>query len=66
VPRIGASRNRKSRALTADSVPGKDIPAAGKVMSVLQAKRAVLRAGCFQIMAGEALVGDGPPSVEAV
>jgi hypothetical protein len=28
VPRIGASRNRKSRDLTADSAAGKDIPAA--------------------------------------
>jgi hypothetical protein len=41
VPRIGASSNRKSRALTANPVPGKDIPAAGTVMSVLQARRTV-------------------------
>ena len=41
VPRIGASRNRKSRDLTADPVPGKDIPAAGTIMSAVQAKRTV-------------------------
>ena len=41
MPRIGASRNRKSRDLTADPVPGKDIPAAGTIMSALQAKRTV-------------------------
>jgi hypothetical protein len=41
VPRIGASRNRQSRDLTADPVPGKDIPAAGTIMPVLQAKRTV-------------------------
>jgi hypothetical protein len=41
VPRIGASRNRKSCDLTADPVPGKDIPAAGTIMSALQAKRTV-------------------------
>jgi hypothetical protein len=41
VPRIGASRNRQSRALTADPAPGKDIPAAGTIMPVLQAKRTV-------------------------
>jgi len=39
-------------------VPGKDIPAAGKAMSVLQARRTVLRTGGLQ-MAGEALLGDG-------
>jgi hypothetical protein len=41
VPRIAASRNRQSRALTADPAPGKDIPAAGTIMPVLQAKRTV-------------------------
>ena len=41
VRRIGAGRNRKSRDLTADPVPGKDIPAAGTIMSALQAKRTV-------------------------
>jgi hypothetical protein len=41
VPRIGASRNRKSRDLTADPVPGQDIPAADTIMSALQAKRTV-------------------------
>jgi len=41
VPRIGASRNRKSRDLTADPAAGKDIPVAGTVMSVLQARRTV-------------------------
>jgi len=41
VPRIGASRDRKSRDLSADPVPGKDIPAAGTIMSALQAGRTV-------------------------
>ena len=37
VPRIGASRNRKSRALTAGPVPGKDRQTIGNATSGLRA-----------------------------